>query len=90
MVLMRTEPYEMRKYEDVFFRFMFAHQKVWPWYCGEQYTIGWYWPNMPQKMWEWSKRRTRNVWMWRKGNLKYDWCFMETSVCCMTLYHSVE
>jgi hypothetical protein len=28
MVLMRTEPYEMRKYEDVFFRFIFAHQKV--------------------------------------------------------------
>lgn len=28
MVLLRTEPYEMRKYEDVFCRFKFSNQKV--------------------------------------------------------------
>lgn len=28
-VLLRTEPYEKRKYEDVFFRLYFNNQKVW-------------------------------------------------------------
>jgi hypothetical protein len=82
MVLLRTEPYEMRKYEDVFCRFKFSNQKVWPGYCGE-YTIGWYWL-MKQKLWEWSKRW--DVAMWREETCH----LMKIFVYCMALYHDVD